>query len=1117
MKIRKIALENLNSLVGEHVLDLAAEPIASAGIFAITGPTGAGKSTLLDAVTLALYGRAARYDRPNPEDMMSRHQGKCRAEVEFEVKGEIYRAEWTRHRAREKADGKMQPAKRFIYDGTGQVLTQSLTEADAKVEAICGLSYERFMRSVLLAQGEFARFLKAKEDERAGLLESLTGTSIFSELSEIIFASTSQKARELEEQERVLGTVQPMEDEVRAGKVARQQAIEKELKGLRERQKELAGALLKADEFSKVAASLEKAKAELARVVAERRQNDEGLRRLAKHRELERLFPQLTKVEDGRMAVGTLERQLDDGRSGRDRARKQLEVGVASAGQLLRLWIGEREKLLAGLRREAVQATEKRGVVEAWLQAHRSDVSLRDQQAVLFERIEALRIERGHWKQAHGKLIELKGDHEVAAKRAGDLEKQSGSLQAEQTRLQGLGIKLEKKLAEIGGGLDAAGRRVAIERLGNLVAVQEKITSGESQVRSDQANLLDRKKHLDAVAARRHSAAELLEAHQAHLQTEILRAGLADHRKQLKEGDACPLCGATEHPLAADLDGGSKISELEKKVANAKADLVSIEVEEKKGARVVSEIEARISATGEEQARLRGELERGAVSLGLGEAPGERADLVRLLEEWKKDLASYETVAGELEKTKAELESMGHALQRLQIEQTSCREILAKLATQQSAEQAALARALRAGEQAQDELEESLRPFNELVPAAGKEHALRQSLVDRAKVYDDQQAELAAALESTRSSESRQQEVVSELEVLRGRAESLEVVDGVAPETWEAGSVAEMDKKLAELDTAMTSANAAVSEREKQLGAAREELEQRSIKLAAELEGTTARDEEELRGMRLGEDDLAKLAGLEKRLADEEARAKGRIETLAESVERLSGEGLPAGEALDQLREEGQKVDAQTETLADEVAAIRAELKADDKNRETLKAAAAALGESRERLKLWQRLNGLIGSSDGKKFRRFAQGLSLDILLRHANQHLERLNGRYQLARREGEELGLEIVDLFQASVTRPMSSLSGGESFLTSLALALGLSDLAGRNVQIDSLFIDEGFGTLDGDTLDEAISALEALRLREKTVGVISHVELLKERISTQVVVGLGPGGRGKVEVVG
>jgi len=217
------------------------------------------------------------------------------------------------------------------------------------------------------------------------------------------------------------------------------------------------------------------------------------------------------------------------------------------------------------------------------------------------------------------------------------------------------------------------------------------------------------------------------------------------------------------------------------------------------------------------------------------------------------------------------------------------------------------------------------------------------------------------------------------------------------------------------------------------------------------------------------------------------------------------------------MRERQQSMQQASESKSEEIAVLRAELKLDDRHRETLEKRGAALVEAREKLRLWQRLNGLVGSKDGKKFRRFAQGLSLDVLLRHANLHLARLSERYLLARSEGEELGLEIVDQFQASVRRPMASLSGGESFLASLALALGLSDLAGRKVQIDSLFIDEGFGSLDGDTLDEAISALEALRLRDKTVGVISHVELLKERISTQVVVGRDSAGRGKIEVVG
>jgi exonuclease SbcC len=128
---------------------------------------------------------------------------------------------------------------------------------------------------------------------------------------------------------------------------------------------------------------------------------------------------------------------------------------------------------------------------------------------------------------------------------------------------------------------------------------------------------------------------------------------------------------------------------------------------------------------------------------------------------------------------------------------------------------------------------------------------------------------------------------------------------------------------------------------------------------------------------------------------------------------------------------------------------------------------------------------------------------------------LLRLSDRYSILKSPEKDLDLQIVDSYQADVVRPMSTLSGGESFLVSLALALGLSDLASRKVQINSLFIDEGFGTLDADTLDVAISALENLQANGKTIGIISHVEALKERIGTQIQVSKQPGGSSKIKI--
>ncbi len=165
----------------------------------------------------------------------------------------------------------------------------------------------------------------------------------------------------------------------------------------------------------------------------------------------------------------------------------------------------------------------------------------------------------------------------------------------------------------------------------------------------------------------------------------------------------------------------------------------------------------------------------------------------------------------------------------------------------------------------------------------------------------------------------------------------------------------------------------------------------------------------------------------------------------------------------------------------------------------------------------WKKLNDLIGMKSGQKFRIFAQNITLQQLIVHANRHLKQLNERYHIQKKPGEALAMDIIDRYQANNRRSMNTLSGGESFLISLALALALSNLVGSNIRIHSLFIDEGFGTLDDASLDVAISTLENLQSTGKTIGVISHVKALKERITTQIVVQKSSNGFSKIKIVG
>ena len=206
-------------------------------------------------------------------------------------------------------------------------------------------------------------------------------------------------------------------------------------------------------------------------------------------------------------------------------------------------------------------------------------------------------------------------------------------------------------------------------------------------------------------------------------------------------------------------------------------------------------------------------------------------------------------------------------------------------------------------------------------------------------------------------------------------------------------------------------------------------------------------------------------------------------------------------------------------TFAEEVGSLSLQLEKDKKDKLLLKDKLEEVQQQENEFRKWNILHELIGSENGQKYRNYAQGLTFDIMLKYANRELQQITDRYLLVRSTGENglsrelLDLEVIDKYQAQSRRSAKNLSGGESFIVSLALALGLSKMSCSKVQIDSLFLDEGFGTLDDEALDATLSALASLHQQGKIIGIISHVPALKERISTQLTVETVSEGRGKI----
>ena len=290
------------------------------------------------------------------------------------------------------------------------------------------------------------------------------------------------------------------------------------------------------------------------------------------------------------------------------------------------------------------------------------------------------------------------------------------------------------------------------------------------------------------------------------------------------------------------------------------------------------------------------------------------------------------------------------------------------------------------------------------------------------------------------------------------------------------------------------------------------ELDQTEQQVRARIQGAGFADEADYLSSRLTEDERESLAEKEQSLLKEktelETRRKDKADALASEREKKLTD-----QSAETLAEKVMAGDAELKQLGLDIGGIHQILSDNEQQKGSQQERLKAIDVQKKEWSRWDELHQLIGSADGKKFRNFAQGLTFEMMTMHANRRLREMTDRYLLIRDEEQPLELNVIDNYQAGEIRSTKNLSGGESFIVSLALALGLSQMASRNVRVDSLFLDEGFGTLDEDALETALETLAGLRQDGKLIGVISHVAALKERIGTQIEVIPGTGGRSRI----
>jgi DNA repair protein SbcC/Rad50 len=1073
MRILQVRFKNLNSMVGEWEIDLTHPAFVSDGIFAITGPTGAGKTTILDAICLALYGRTPRLNKvtKSGNEIMSRQTGECFAEVTFETQTGRFRCHWSQHRARRRPGGELQLPKHEIANAnTGGIFEARIKGVADRIEEATGMDFDRFTRSMLLAQGGFDTFLRAEADKRAPILEQITGTEIYSRIS----IRVHERRRGEREKLNLLQTET-------AGIVILEPEQEKEIKqSLEAKQKEETDIIGKSTDTGKAIAwlagidGLKKEINSLAKE-ADRLQSDidafrpdrEKLSRSLSAATMDGAYATLTATRkqqaDDHTALKTEEEALPALESS---ARKQAEALKAAEQQTAR--IKEELKAAAPLLQRVRSLDQK--LTDQKKAVSEGDEGCKEDAAKIDAGREALLKEQEKRSKAHetlglveGYLKEHAQDEWLIGGLAGVVEQFGGlfSKQKEMVQKEAAQETATTALKLATKSLDDRQKQSGIRKQ-ELEDASKQIQQGKDALRQLLGDRLLREYRTEK---------ETLLREMAFL-TKI--AELEDHRARLEDGKPCPLCGAKEHPFAR---GNVPVSDVTERKIEALSRLITKAEDQEAAIKKLEEAEslARKNLMETEKQETAAVHERKAA---------EKA-LIELTEGLGKLRADFNKVK---KAVSAKLQPLGIT----EIPDTEVSSLLESLKVRLHAWQVQVS----------------------------KKADIKKQIAD----IDSEVKRLDAVIEtqSTALAERRERLAALKKEFATGSDERNALYGDKNPDEEEhclnkAISAAEGSEKQArdrhnELQQKWNKAKANVESLKKRIDQREPELRSLETEFSAALAPVGFSNEEQFLAAILSSERRAELTAsakdLDERQTDLKARQKDRETRLATEMTRKVTD-----KSLEELEPQFRNYEESLKGLRDIIAGSRHKLNENTAAKERIKEKQNAIEAQKKECRRWENLHELIGSADGKKYRNFAQGLTFEMMIGHANRQLQKMSDRYLLVRDDAQPLELNVLDNYQAGEIRSTKNLSGGESFIVSLALALGLSHMASQNVRVDSLFLDEGFGTLDDEALDTALETLAGLQQDGKLIGIISHVSALQERISTRIQVTPQTGGRSRI----